>query len=186
MEELIEKIKLEGKVVGENILKVDSFLNHKVDPNLLKRIGDKFADIFRSEEATLVLTVESSGIAPALFTALALNVPLLFARKRKPLTLDDRVLQRRITSRTKLNEVTITLSKDYIKEGERVLIIDDFLATGETIKALCEMVEEAKGNVVGIGVCIEKTFQGGREALRGYRVVSLAKVDSLSPLSVRP
>lgn len=186
MEELIEKIRLEGKAVGEDILKVDSFLNHRVDPNLLKRIGERFADIFKDEGVTLVLTVESSGIAPALFTALALNVPLLFARKRKPITLGDSVLQRRITSRTKLDEVSIAISKDYIIEGERVLIIDDFLATGETIRALCEMVEEVRGKVVGIGVCIEKTFQGGRETLRGYKVVSLAKVDSLSPLLVRP
>jgi len=185
MEELVRRIKSEGKVIGESILKVDSFLNHRVDTALLKGIGERFAEIFKEDNPTLVLTVESSGIAPALFTAFALKVPLLFARKRRPITLSGRVFERRVTSRTKLNEVTLYLSGEYIREGERVLIIDDFLATGETIKALCEMVEESKGRVIGIGVCIEKTFQGGREALKGYKVVSLAKVDSLNPLSVK-
>ncbi|MCS7233503.1 MAG: xanthine phosphoribosyltransferase [Synergistetes bacterium] len=186
MEELIERIKLEGKVIGDDILKVDSFLNHRVDSILLKKIGERFARIFESERVSLVLTVESSGIPPALFTAFYLNVPLIFARKKRPITLDGRVFERKIVSRTKLNEVTISLSEEYIKEGERVLIIDDFLATGETIKALCEMVEEAKGKVVGIGVCIEKVFQRGRETLKGYKVESLAKVESLNPLIIRP
>ncbi|KUK13698.1 MAG: Xanthine phosphoribosyltransferase, partial [bacterium 42_11] len=131
-------------------------------------------------------TVESSGISPALFTALSLGIPLIFARKRKPITLCGKVFERKITSRTKLNEITISLSGDYIREGEKVLIIDDFLATGETIKALCEMIEEARGKVVGIGICIEKTFQRGRETLKNYKVVSLAKIDSLNPLLVRP
>lgn len=186
MEELIERIIREGKVISDTILKVDSFLNHRVDPSLMKRIGERFAQAFKNEETTLVLTVEASGIVPALFTALALNVPLIFARKRKPITLGERFYERRITSRTKLNETIITLSGDYLSSKDRVLIIDDFLATGETIKALCEMVEESGAKVAGIGVCIEKTFQRGRELLKGYRLESLAKVESLKPLIVRP
>ncbi len=186
MEELIERIRLEGRIIGDTILRVDGFLNHRVDPILMRKIGERFALLFKDEKVCLVLTLEASGIPPALFTAFALNVPMLFARKRKPITLGERVLERRITSRTKLEETTITLSGDYISRGDRVLIIDDFLATGETIKALCEMVEEAKGEVIGIGVCIEKTFQRGRDRLQGYRIESLAKVDSLKPLIVRP
>ena len=185
MEELVDRIKREGKVISDTILKVDSFLNHKVDPFLMKKIGERFAEIFENERITKVATVEASGISPAIFTALALKVPLIFARKRRPITLGRKIYERKITSRTKLNETIITLSGDYIDETDRVLIIDDFLATGETIKALCDMIEESGASVAGIGICIEKTFQKGKERLKKYRIESLAKVESLKPLKVR-
>ncbi|MCD6363243.1 MAG: xanthine phosphoribosyltransferase [Synergistetes bacterium] len=185
MEELVDRIKREGKVISDTILKVDSFLNHKVDPFLMKKIGERFAEIFENERITKVATVEASGISAAIFTALALKVPLIFARKRRPITLGRKIYERKITSRTKLNETIITLSGDYIDETDRVLIIDDFLATGETIKALCDMIEESGASVAGIGICIEKTFQKGKERLKKYRIESLAKVESLKPLKVR-
>ncbi len=185
MKELVDRIKREGKVISETILKVDSFLNHRVDPFLMKKIGERFAEIFRDEGITKVATVEASGISPAIFTALALKVPLIFARKRRPITLGKKIYERKITSRTKLNETIITLSGDHIDEKDRVLIVDDFLATGETIKALCEMIEESGATIAGIGICIEKTFQRGRERLKEYKIESLAKVDSLNPLKVR-
>ncbi len=185
MKELVERIKKEGVVISDTILKIDSFLNHQADPILMSKVGKKIASFFKDKGITKVVTIETSGIVPAIFTAYELRVPLVFARKRKPLTLSGRVYEKTITSRTKLNKVKVMLSGDFINENDKVLVVDDFLATGETIKALCEILEEAKAEIVGIAVCVEKTFQGGRKRLEGYNVKALALVDSLKPLVVR-
>ena len=182
IEALIRKIRSEGIVIGDQVLKVDSFLNHRVDPVLMDEIGETFAGLFREEGITQVLTIESSGIAPAVMTALKLNVPLIFARKRKSLTLNRDLLTEKAYSFTKREENEITVSRNYLNERDNVLIIDDFLANGQAALALARIVKQAGARVAGIGIVIEKSFQSGRAALleAGYRVESLARVASLA------
>ncbi len=178
----MEAIRREGKALGEKILRVDSFLNHLVDVELADEMGRALAELFRDLSPQKVLTAESSGIVPALFVARHLGVKMLFAR-RKPG--GEGYLSRRVPSPTRGVEAELCVRREYLGEGERVLIVDDFLAEGLTALALASMVEEAGGRVCGMGFCVEKSFQGGRERLSGYRVVSLAVVDSLDPLAVR-
>jgi xanthine phosphoribosyltransferase len=179
---LEEKIKTNGLVISENVLKVDSFLNHQLDPELMNEIGKEFARIFEAEGITKILTIESSGIAPAVFAGLYMKVPVLFARKRKSLTLFDDLITATVHSFTKNETNEISISKKYICENDRVLIIDDFLANGQAALGLVEMVEKAKANVAGIGIVIEKSFQEGSQKLKGLgiRVESLARIASLS------
>jgi len=187
IEALKRKIVEEGVVLGNQVLKVDSFLNHRIDPVLMDGIGDVFARLFAEDGVTVVLTIESSGIAPAVMTALKLNVPLVFARKRKSLTLRDDLYTEKAYSFTKQEENEITVSKSYIGPGDRVLVVDDFLANGQASLALARIVEQAGARVAGIGIVIEKSFQSGRQALieAGYRVESLARVASLEDGSIR-
>ncbi|MDL4841790.1 xanthine phosphoribosyltransferase [Aquibacillus rhizosphaerae] len=181
MKLLREKIELEGIVLNENVLKVDAFINHQMDPVLMKEIGKEFAARFKTEKITKILTIESSGIAPAIMTGLELNVPVIFARKRKSLTLTTDLYTSTVYSFTKQESNEITVSKDYICEGDHVLIIDDFLANGQAAIGLAGIVEQAKAKVSGIGILIEKSFQPGANEIiaKGYRLESLARIESL-------
>ncbi|WP_077624303.1 xanthine phosphoribosyltransferase [Sediminibacillus massiliensis] len=186
MELLQEKIRQEGIVLNDNVLKVDSFINHQMDPVLMKEIGEEFARLFQSKNITKVLTIESSGIAPAIMTALELGVPSIFARKRKSLTLTNDLYTAEVYSFTKKETNEITVSKKYLHEGDNVLIIDDFLANGQAAIGLAEIVELAGANVSGIGILIEKSFQPGADKIRskGYHLESLARVKSLQEKKV--
>ncbi|QIZ08820.1 xanthine phosphoribosyltransferase [Priestia megaterium] len=179
---LEEKINTDGKVLSENVLKVDSFLNHQIDPQLMLEIGKEFARIFAGDGITKIVTIESSGIAPAVMAGLYMNVPVIFARKRKSLTLVDDLLTASVHSFTKNETNEISISKKYVNENDRVLIIDDFLANGEAALGLVDIVQKSRATVVGIGIVIEKSFQHGPQKLKdlGLRVESLAQIASLS------
>ncbi|WP_010631194.1 xanthine phosphoribosyltransferase [Sporolactobacillus vineae] len=181
MKELKRRILEDGRVIGTDILKVDHFLNHQIDPVLMQTIGNKFADIFKKDQVSKVITIESSGIAPALMTGLALKVPVIFARKKKPVTLNEGSLATEIVSFTKHVRNTVYIEKDMLQTGDRVLIIDDFLANGEASLGLARLIEMAGAEVAGVGIVIEKSFQEGRRRLdhAGYRVCSLARIASL-------
>lgn len=177
----------EGIILGEQVLKVDSFLNHRIDPVLMAEIGEAFASRFAEDGITQVLTIESSGIAPALMTALRLNVPVVFARKRKSLTLKNDVYTEKAYSFTKQEENEITVAKSYLNDRDRVLIVDDFLANGQAALALARIAQQAGASVAGIGIVIEKSFQSGRRLLieAGYRVESLARIAGLEDGMIR-
>ncbi|MCM3691280.1 xanthine phosphoribosyltransferase [Neobacillus niacini] len=179
---LEEKIKLDGRVLSDNVLKVDSFLNHQIDPQLMNELGKEFAQRFAAEGITKIVTIESSGIAPAVMTGLYMNVPVIFARKRKSLTLTDDLLTASVHSFTKNETSELAIARKYINESDKVLIIDDFLANGQAALALVEMVNQANADVAGIGIVIEKSFQPGAQKLKenGLRVESLARIASLS------
>lgn len=181
MKALQDKILNEGKVLSGDVLKVDSFLNHQIDPQLMKAIGQEFADLYKDAGLTKILTIESSGIAPAVMAGLILGIPVVFARKRKSVTLTDNFYSADVYSFTKKVTNTISVSKDYIGQGDVVLIIDDFLANGEAAKGLIDIVKQADASISGIGIVIEKGFQPGGQFLRkqGYRVDSLAIISSL-------
>ncbi|KWX86920.1 xanthine phosphoribosyltransferase [Paenibacillus riograndensis] len=181
MELLRHKVISEGIVLGQGVLKVDSFLNHQMDPFLMREVGREFTRRFAGEGVTKVLTIESSGIAPGIMTALELEVPLIFARKQKSLTLTEDIFVEKVYSFTKKESNEITVSKKFIAPGERVLIVDDFLANGEAAFGLARIVEQAGGTVAGIGIVIEKAFQPGHRLLKeaGYRVESLVRIASL-------
>lgn len=178
MKLLEERIAKDGKVMGENILKVDSFLTHQVDSELMRQIGKVFADAFILLNVSKVVTIEASGIAPALFVADALQVPLVFAKKAKNITMQDDILTTEVYSFTKQQTTTVSISKKLISPDDRVLIIDDFLANGQAAKGLIRLIEEAKAEVLAVGIVIEKSFQNGRALLEeaGYPVYSLARV----------
>ncbi|TDL82632.1 xanthine phosphoribosyltransferase [Peribacillus frigoritolerans] len=181
MKQLQEKIKNEGKVLSNQVLKVDSFLNHQIDAFLMREVGKEFADRFKNDGITKIVTLESSGIAPSVMTALELNVPVVFARKRKSLTLTDQLLTASVYSFTKQEENTIAVSGEHLSSEDRVLVIDDFLANGQAALGLAEIVEQAGASLAGIGIVIEKSFQEGGKILRekGFRVESLARIKSL-------
>ena len=181
MNELQERILRDGKVLGGGILKVDSFVNHQVDPLLMDTCGKEFARRFASVGATKVLTAEISGIAPALTTAIHLGLPVVYARKTKPITMPDQVYLTLAPSHTKGRMVELIVSPEYLANGEKVLIIDDFLASGQTILGLVRLAEASGSRVVGIGALIEKLFEGGREALQSVDVPihSLACITSM-------
>ena len=181
MKVLQEKILNEGKVLSGDVLKVDAFLNHQIDPVLMQEIGKEFAKRFKEENITKIVTIESSGIAPAVMAALELGVKVIFARKRKSLTLQDNMYIANVYSFTKQETNEISLSRNHIDENDRVLIIDDFLANGQAALGLMSLVEQAGANIAGIGIVIEKAFQDGGKKLReqGVRVESLAEIASL-------
>ncbi|MDX9992545.1 MAG: xanthine phosphoribosyltransferase [Anaerolineales bacterium] len=181
MKELVQKIAREGKNLGGGILKVDGFVNHQVDARLMDLCGREFARIFKDLGATKILTAEISGIAPAVTTAIHLGLPVVYARKTKPVTMPDEVFLTLAPSHTKGRMVELIISPEYLPHGERVLIIDDFLASGATILGLARLAQTAGAEIVGIGTLIEKTFEGGREALSklGVPIESLAKISSL-------
>ena len=181
MKELVERIRRDGKNLGNGILKVDSFVNHQVDPTLMDACGKEFARRFAKLGATKILTAEISGIAPALTTAVHLGLPVVYARKNKPITMPDQVYLTLAPSHTKGRMVELIVSPEYLAGGEKVLIIDDFLASGATILGLIRLAEAAGAKVVGVGALIEKTFEGGRRALEplGLPVESLARITSM-------
>ncbi len=181
MKELIERIRQDGKNLGNGILKVDGFINHQVDPALMEACGRELATRFAKVGATKILTAEISGIAPALMTARFLKLPVVYARKSKPITMPDQVFLTLAPSHTKGRMVELIISPEYMSGGERLLIIDDFLASGATIMGLVRLAQTAGATIVGIGTLIEKTFEGGREALKalGVPVESLVCITSM-------
>ncbi len=181
MQALKERIQREGKNLGHGILKVDSFINHQVDPGLMDGCGKEFARRFAKIGATKILTAEISGIAPALMTGLYMNLPVVYARKTKPITMPDQVYLTLAPSHTKGRLVELIISPEYLAGGERVLIIDDFLASGATIAGLVRLAEAAGAHVVGIGTLIEKTFEGGRDLLTplGLPIESLVRITAM-------
>jgi xanthine phosphoribosyltransferase len=170
MKILQQRILREGKNLGNGILKVDGFVNHQVDPQLMDACGLEFARRFRHSGATKILTAEISGIAPALTTAFHLGLPVVYARKHKPITMPDQVFLTLSPSHTKGRTVELIVSPEYLAGGERVVIIDDFLASGATILGLVRLANAAGAQIVGIGALIEKSFEGGREALAHLEV----------------
>lgn len=182
MDLLKNKILSEGIALSDNVLKVDKFLNHQIDPELMVEIGKEFHARFKDVKITKVLTLESSGIAPAVMTALNFNVPAVFARKRKSLTFTNDLLSAQVFSYTKQETNMISVSNQFIQPGDNILIIDDFLANGEAAGALISIVEQAEADVAGLGIVIEKSFQSGASILKNknYRVESLARIKSLT------
>jgi len=179
--ELIERIRRDGKNLGNGILKVDGFINHQVDPILMDACGRELAKRFANIGATKVLTAEISGIAPALTTAYHLGLPVVYARKSKPVTMPDEVFLTMAPSHTKGRMVDLIVSPEYLAGGEKILIIDDFLASGATIWGLVRLAQAAGATIVGIGTLIEKVFEGGREKLKplGVPVEALAIIRSM-------
>ena len=183
MKALRDAILQQGFGIGHDIVKVDMFLNHRLDIALLTDIGQAFHEAFADQQVDMILTIEASGIAAAITTAQAFgNLPVIFAKKSKTTsTLSSEVYEARVYSFTHKSENFIRIAKNYLPQGARVLIIDDFLANGEAAEGLTEIVRQAGATVVGIGVCIEKGFQAGGQRLRneGYKVVSLATVTGI-------
>ena len=182
MQALKDRILSEGENLGRGILKVDRFINHQVDAALMLEAGKELASRFANVGATKVLTAEISGIAPALTTALALGVPLVYARKTKPVTMTDPVYVEAAPSHTKGVSVFLMTSPEFLGPGDRILIIDDFLASGQTIGALVRLVRHAGAELVGIGALIEKSFEGGRHELQvlGVPLHALATISNMS------
>ena len=182
MEVLKQRILQEGKNLGRGILKIDSFLNHQLDSALLAEVGEEIASRFRDERPSRILTAEVSGIIPAVMTALALgNIPVVYARKHKPITMMEPVYIETAPSHTKGGEVMLMVSPEFLGTDDRVLIVDDFLASGKTINALARIVQNCGATLVGIAAVVEKDFEGGREALLhwGVQVEATAVITSM-------
>lgn len=181
MKELQEKILEEGIVIGPNILKVDSFLNQQIDSDLILKMGKAFASYFKDKKIDKVLTVESSGIAPALATAIELGVKCVFARKQQSLTTGENVYHSSVYSFTKQVTNELIVSKNFIKEDENVLMIDDFLANGQAAKGMVALIRQAGANPAGLGIVIEKSFSDGRKVIEDMDIdlYSLARIKSL-------
>jgi len=186
MEALKQRILKDGKYLGRGILKVDNFINHQVDPALMDACGAEFARRFAGVSATRILTAEISGIAPALMTGRHMNLPVVYARKSKPITMPDTVYLTVAPSHTKGVMTELIVSPEYLSAGERVLIIDDFLASGATILGLVRLAQAAGSQVVGIGTLIEKIFEGGRAALAHLNVPihSLAVIERMDETGI--
>ena len=170
MEELKQRIRRDGRNLGNGILKVDGFINHQVDPALMESCGKELASRFANLGATKILTAEISGIAPALMTARYLGLPVVYARKTKPITMPDQVFLTLAPSHTKGRMVELIISPEYLAGHERILIIDDFLASGATILGLIRLAQTAGAIVVGVGTLIEKAFEGGRATLEAVNI----------------
>lgn len=183
MEKLKQRILKDGQVRNGEVLKVDSFLNHQMDIDLLDEIGAEFQRLFADENITKILTIEASGIAIACMAARHFHVPVVFAKKAKSLNLDGELYTSKVHSFTYDRDYDITVSKKFIQSDDRILIIDDFMANGKAMDGLIDICQQAHAQVVGIGICIEKGFQGGGDRLRkeGYRLESLAIVESMEP-----
>lgn len=181
MEELKERILKEGEVIGEDVLKVDSFLNHQVDPQFIMAVGREIASRFAGEEINKVLTIEASGIAVAMAVGYALGVRVVFAKKGRGRTQIEGTYTAPVYSFTRQEKTNIYVTSKFISPGDRVLIVDDFLAHGQSLSALNNIVKQAKATLVGAGIVIEKQFQGGGERLRaqGIRIESLAGIRAM-------
>lgn len=181
MELLKERILSDGKAINEDILKVDSFLNHQVDVKLMEEIGKEFAEYFKDKGITKVVTIESSGIAPAVFTAKAMNLPMVILKKQPSKILNDNLYQTVVTSFTKGTSYELTMCKDYVTSEDHVLIIDDFLANGEAATGAIRLIRMAHATPAGVGILIEKAFQPGRQKIldSGVDVYSLARIKQL-------
>lgn len=180
LKELVDRIKQDGEVLPGNVLKINSFLNHQVDPQLMMHVGEEFARLFKDEKVDKVLTCEASGIAPGVMAAYQLHVPMIFAQKKKPSTLNDAVYWADVFSYTKKVNNKICVEEKFLHPGEHILIIDDFVAHGEAVKGMVNIAKQADCNIVGVGAVVAKTFQGGSEWVEneGLRFEALAKIDS--------
>ncbi|MCG1875670.1 xanthine phosphoribosyltransferase [Staphylococcus epidermidis] len=181
MESLGKKVKEDGVVIDEKILKVDGFLNHQIDAKLMNDVGKTFYESFKDAGITKILTIEASGIAPAIMASFHFDVPCLFAKKAKPSTLKDGFYSTDIHSFTKNKTSTVIVSEEFLGPDDKVLIIDDFLANGDASLGLNDIVKQANATTVGVGIVVEKSFQNGRQRLEdaGLYVSSLCKVASL-------
>lgn len=182
MKLLEDIIRSDGIAVNENILKVDGFINHQVDPALMQKIGEEFAAHFSNRGITKVVTIESSGIAPALMTANALGVPMIILKKEPSKVLNDNLYQTVVTSFTKGTNYELTLSPKYISEDDHVLIIDDFLANGEAATGAIRLIRKAHATIAGVGILVEKSFQPGHDKLteQGIEVFALTRIAKLA------
>lgn len=182
MKLLEDKIKADGIAVNEHILKVDSFINHQVDPMLMQEMGREIAEHFKDKGITKIATIESSGIAPALMTSIAMNVPMIILKKQPSKILNQDLYQTVVTSFTKETNYELTLSKKYINENDHVLIVDDFLANGEAATAALRLLRMSHATIAGFAVLIEKSFQPGRQKLtsQGIEVFALAKIAKMA------
>lgn len=186
MKLLEDMILKRGRVLDGNILKVDNFLNHQIDPDLFMEMGKDYYDHFKDKEITKILTLEVSGIAIAFASATCFKVPLVFAKKSASLTLSDDAYTSKVVSYTKKKEYDIKVDRNFLSADDKVLIIDDFLATGQALKGLVSLCDQAGAEVAGIGIAIEKTFQGGGKLFRdkGYDVYSQAMIKAFENNSV--
>jgi xanthine phosphoribosyltransferase len=182
MKLLEERIRQNGEILPGNVLKINSFLNHQVDPELMMAVGKEFAKLFDNTGITKVLTCEASGIAPSVMTAYELRVPMVFARKKKPSTLNDAVYWANVYSYTTKKTNQICVEQKFLSKNDRLLILDDFLANGEAVKGMINIANLAQAQVVGIGVVVAKSFQGGSQWIKdhGYRLEALANISSLA------
>lgn len=182
MESLKKRILEEGNALSETVLKVDSFLNHQVDADLMFEMGTYFKNYFENHKVTKIFTIESSGIAPTVMTAMQMKLPMVTLKKQNSKILNGDVYQTTVHSFTKDMNYELTLSKKYITEEDNILIIDDFLANGEAALGAARLVEAAGAKVAGIGIVIEKSFQKGPQILKemGYDVYSLARIARLA------
>ena len=183
MQELKDRIVKEGKVLPGNMIKVDGFLNHRIDTQLLDRIAVEFGNHFNMDEVTMVLTAEASGIALATAVAMHYNKPMIFAKKAKSDNIEGGLYQSDIYSYTYKKKVTLLVSKEWLSADDKVLIVDDFMANGEAMRGLCDIVTKAGASLEGIGCAVEKGFQGGGDRLReaGMNLKSLAIIESAQP-----
>ena len=186
MQAMEDKILAEGKVLPGGILKVGNFLNQQIDTGLLKEIGREIADLFKDEKPTKILTIESSGIALASAAGMVMDIPVVFAKKHKSSNVDGKIYQVTVHSFTHGNDYQAVISRDYLSADDRVLLVDDFLASGNALVGLVDLAGQAGAEVVGAAVAIEKKFQGGGEALRkqGLRIEPLACIESMSDTGV--
>ena len=182
MKAMEEKIRKEGKVFPGHILKVGSFLNHQLDTAFLMEVGKEIADLYKDETIDKIVTIETSGVAVAFAAAVALNVPVVYAKKHKSSNLPPDLYSAIVHSFTHNTDYTVYISKDFLHEGEKVLIVDDFLAVGNALNGLMDMVNQANAETVGIATAIEKGFQGGGDSIRakGIRVESMAIIDEMT------
>jgi xanthine phosphoribosyltransferase len=187
MQLLRERIRQDGQVIGHEILKVDSFLNHQLDPELIQAIGREFAHRFAGLGITKILTIEASGIAVALMAGLEMKVPVLFAKKRRAKTQRDGVYTAAVTSYTRGETVEISCSRRYLSPDDTVLILDDFLAMGEATTGLISLVEQAGAKLAGVGIVVEKGFQEGGRRLRerGVNLQSLVVIEAMGEDGIR-
>lgn len=183
MKVLQERIRQEGLILSDTVLKVDSFLNHQVDTELALQTGQEFKRIFGEQPITKVLTIEASGIQFAMATAIAYGVPFIYAKKKKAVTLSEAVYSAPVHSFTRQEDYLVSISQKYLGPNDKVLIVDDFLATGAALVGLVDIVKEAGAELLGVGCIIEKSFQEGRSLLenRGIEVHALARIASMSP-----
>jgi len=182
MQTLVEAIREQGVILPGGLLKVDGLVNHQLLPQLTQEMGAQFAASFQHLNPSKVLTIEVSGIAPALITAIQLGVPMVYARKKKPVTMHERVFTAQSVSRTKGGVVDLFVSSEYLKPGDRVVVIDDFLASGGTLLALADIIDQSGAELLGLGCVIEKAFEQGREKLAhlGVPIRTLANIRAMS------
>lgn len=186
MKTLIDRILKDGRCYPGGILKVDKFINHQMDPNLMKAIAIEFIKRYSSTEINKILTIEASGIAPAIVMGLLLDLPVVFAKKKKASTMDN-ILSTTVFSFTKQREYNVVISKDYLTPQDKVVFIDDFLAYGNAAKGITDLCQQAGAELVGMGFIIEKTFQHGREVIEaaGVKCESLAMIESLDDCKIK-